>query len=107
MFGKKPKEETKQFSISQEEISEIAKLAQGQWIMQKLFKFAVAGFNAEIENMQRNIVAKRSVDESKFTVDWSTLFKDSKIFLHPKPQVEEKPNAEPKLSKRSKPGKKD
>lgn len=97
MFDKK--KETKQYSVSQEDVNEIMKSAHGEWLIQKLFQYAINGFNNEIANMQKNIVSKLSIDETKYDVDWSTLFKDSKIYTHPKPEPgaeEEKPKVEEK-----------
>lgn len=95
MFGKpsvrQPKVETKQYSVSQEDVSEIAKLAQGEYIVQKIFTYCLNGFNREIGNIQKNITAKLAIDTEKYDVDWGSLFKDSKIYTRVKP-----PKPEPK-----------
>jgi hypothetical protein len=95
MLGKKT--DTKQYSVSQEDVYEISRLAQGQWLVQKIFKYSVAGFNQEIGNIQKNIVAKLAIDEEKYDVDWATLFKDNKIYTHPKPVEEKKEDAQPSV----------
>ena len=110
MFDKKKKMETKQYSVSAEDVSNIMQSVQGEWLMQKLFNYAINGFNKDISDMQNNLVAKLSIDKTKYDVDWSTLFKDSKIYTHPKPEPkpeEKKEDAKPELPKRKQPGKKD
>ena len=105
MFKKKEKIETKQYNVSLEDVGEIAKLAQGHWMMQKIYQYAANGFNLDIVKLQKLIVAKLSIDETKYDIDWATLFKDNKIFTHPK--KEEKKDGESVLPAGGKPGKKD
>lgn len=118
MFEKKKKVETKQFNVSKEDVANIMQSVNGEWLIQKIYQYTVEGFNRDIIKTQKFITAKLSIDETKYNVDWSTLFKDDKIYTHPKPEPpmnkdtpENTPggkdkDAEPVLPKGSKPGKK-
>lgn len=91
MFNRKKKEgNKKQYSVSNDDISDVSRLVNAKWHASETFKHTYQGFAKDQQVLMDNIVAKLGIDTTKYDVDWNTLFKDGKIYTHEKPKEEVK-----------------
>lgn len=90
MFNKK---EVKSYQISKEEVAKFALLADYRNFVEKDYAYRMGGVFTDLNNLRNNIYAKLSLDESKSDIDWSSVFKDNKIYVSkketPKEEVKE------------------
>lgn len=79
-FKKKPKE----YSLSQEEISEASILAQCLFQYDQIVKM----WEQKQENFQQRVLARIGLlnEQDKYFVNWETMFSTGKIFLVQKPE---------------------
>lgn len=88
------KEKPKVYQVSQGDVAEISNFAQAKWLVQQAYKYIFTGFDRDMREAMNNIVAKLSINTEENDVDWASLFKDGKIYVHkkikPQPQPEKK-----------------
>lgn len=94
MFGKhKGSNDKKQYSVSQEDIAELQRYAHAKWTVEQTYRYSYMGFHQDQVSLMNNILAKLAINRDEFDIDWSTVFKDGKIFVTKKPKAQPKPEA--------------
>lgn len=87
MFQKTKGKTTKEFTISTDDASTLARLVTGRELAQREYNYKMAGYETELNNLMSEIEKKLSIDTEKNTVDWQTVLKDQKIYVTPKEDV--------------------
>ena len=88
----KTKDETKKFSLSSVEMSELSYLVQNAETAREVSVY----WQHRVQGKQNDIEKSKAIDKEKFTVDWSGVFGNSTIVCIPKPVVTPEPPKEKK-----------
>ena len=98
MFNKKHEEKTskKEYSVSNESVAELQRLAMAKWLVGEIYRFCYMGFAKDMQDLMGNIEAKSGISKDEVDVDWSTVFKDNKIFTMPKTVEKKEDSSTPK-----------
>lgn len=89
MFNKQDK--PKVYQVSQGDVAEISNHVQAKWLVQQMYKYVFTGFDRDMHEEMNNVLAKLSVNKEENDVDWSSLFKDGKIYVRRKPKPQPQP----------------
>lgn len=88
MFKKnKQTDEKKEYSVSNEVVADLQKLAFGKWMIETIYKYTYTGLAREMQDLMNNTEARCGINKDEVDVDWSTVFKDNKIYAKPRPAV--------------------
>ena len=80
-----PSLKKKKFQLSNEQVSDLARLWTGQFLANKQAQYVIAGYRHDIGKLMSDAEKSFGIDTENYNVDWNSALKDGWVYVTPKP----------------------